>query len=110
MVRDHLTEMIFKQRYDRWGNSMSKGPEVEVLLSCVRNREEARVARAERELGRMVKVRQRGQLHPVGLVGLCLRGAGKDHHSISVHQAMGTLVPQTMCGAVQGLASSWRKS
>lgn len=85
MVRDHLTEMIFKQRYDRWGNSMSKGPEVEVLLSCVRNREEARVARAERELGRMVKVRQRGQLHPVGLVGLCLRGAGKDHHSISVH-------------------------
>lgn len=44
------------------------------------------------------------------LVGLCLRGAGKDHHSISVHQAMGTLVPQTTCGAVQGLASPWRKS
>lgn len=39
---------------------MSKGPEVEVFLSCVRNRDEARVARAERELGRMVKVRGRG--------------------------------------------------
>ena len=61
----------------------------------------------------MVKVRQRGRLHRVVWLGLALlKGAGKGHHFISVHQVTGTLLPgpQSVGGAVPGPASSQREA
>lgn len=51
MIKMFQNWVVDRRRFDRdegmRGNSTSKGPEVEVFLSCVRNGEEARVARAE---------------------------------------------------------------
>lgn len=92
---------------------MSKGPEVGVCSSCWKNKEESRVAGAEGERGRVVKVRAEGSgsSHWFGLA--LLRGAGKDYCLSSVHQFMRTLICQVTrlhVGQCRGPASSWRKA